>query len=229
LWTGVLVALFLIVDGAFLGANVLKIPQGGWFPLIMGMTLFFMMSTWRRGREVITTHLQKAALSLTGFIAELTLHPPLVRVPGTGVYMSARNLSMPHALQVNFEHNQVLHERIVLLTMSTADIPTVPESERIDIDQLDMGFYRVTARYGFIETPNVPEILRLCQLKNLTIDAKSASFFIGRETLIPSDKPDLNPLQEKIFLILFRNASSPIQFFKIPSERVVELGVQFEV
>lgn len=229
LWTGALVALFLIVDGAFLGANLLKIPQGGWFPLALAVILFFVMSTWRRGREVLTYHLQKAALSLTGFIANLTLYPPLARVPGTAVYMSARNLSMPHALQVNFEHNQVLHERIVLLTMSTADIPVIPDQERIDIDQMGQGFYRVTARYGFMETPNVPQILRLCKLNGLDIDRHSASFFIGRETLIPSNKPNLNPLQERIFLIMFRNASSPIQFFKVPPERVVELGVQFEI
>ena len=229
LWTGALVVLFLIVDGAFLGANFLKIPQGGWFPLVVGATLFFVMSTWRRGREVLTYHLQKAAVSLTAFIANLTLCPPLARVPGTAVYMSARNLSMPHALQVNFEHNQVLHERIVLLTMSSADIPTIPDQERIDIDQLDQGFYRVTARYDFMETPNLPQILSLCKLQNLDIDQHSASFFIGRETLIPSNKPDLNPLQEKIFLVMFRNASSPIQFFKVPPERVVELGVQFEI
>ena len=229
LWTGVLGALFLIVDGAFLGANLLKIPQGGWFPLAVGATLFFMMSTWRRGRQVLTYHLQKVAISLTSFIANLTSCPPLARVHGTAVYMSARNLSMPHALQVNFEHNQVLHERIVLLTISTADIPTIPDCERIAIDQMDQGFFHVTARYGFMETPNVPQILSLCKLKNLDIDQHSASFFIGRETLIPSNKPDLNPLQEKIFLIMFRNASSPIQFFKVPPERVVELGVQFEI
>ena len=229
LWTCVLVALFLIVDGAFLGANLLKIPQGGWFPLAVGTTLFFMMSTWRRGRQVLTYHLQKAAISLTSFIANLTLCPPLARVHGTAVYMSARNLSMPHALQVNYEHNQVLHQRIVLLTISTADIPTIPDCERIAIDQMDQGFFCVTARYGFMETPNVPQILSLCKLKNLDIDQHSASFFIGRETLIPSNKPDLNPLQEKIFLIMFRNASSPIQFFKVPPERVVELGVQFEI
>lgn len=229
LWTCVLVALFLIVDGAFLGANLLKIPQGGWFPLAVGATLFFMMSTWRRGRQVLTYHLQKAAISLTSFITNLTSCPPLARVHGTAVYMSARNLSMPHALQINYEHNQVLHERIVLLTISTADIPTIPDCERIAIDQMDQGFFRVTARYGFMETPNVPQILSLCKLKNLDINQHSASFFIGRETLIPSNKPDLNPLQEKIFLIMFRNASSPIQFFKVPPERVVEMGVQFEI
>ncbi|MDD2723137.1 MAG: potassium transporter Kup [Methylovulum sp.] len=228
-WAYSLVSLFLVIDGSFLGANLLKIPQGGWFPLIMGGLLFLMMSTWRRGREVITFHLQKAAMSLTGFIANLNAHPPLARVPGTAVYMHARNLSMPNALQVNYAHNQVLHERIVLLTIATEDIPVIADNGRINIDALEQGFYRVTARYGFMETPNVPQIISLCNIQGLEIDSGSASFFIGRETLIPSDKPDLNPLQEKVFLMMFRNASSPIQFFKIPTERVVELGVQFEV
>lgn len=147
----------------------------------------------------------------------------------TAVYMTARYLSIPHALQVNFEHNQVLHERIVLLTISTADIPSIPDQERIDIDRMNQGFYRVTAHYGFMETPNVPQILSLCKLQNLDIDQQTASFFIGRETPIPSDKPDLNSLQEKIFLFMFKNASSPIQYFKVPPERVIELGVQLEI
>jgi len=229
LWTGLLMTLFLIVDSAFLGANLLKIPQGGWFPLVVGAILFFMMSTWRRGRKILADYLQKGSISLTEFIANLTSFPPLARVHGTAVYMTARYLSIPHALQVNFEHNQVLHERIVLLTISTADIPTIPDQERIDIDQMNQGFYRITAHYGFMETPNVPQILSLCKLKNLDINPQSASFFIGRETLIPSNKPDLNPLQEKIFLLMFRNASSPIQYFKVPPERVVELGMQFEI
>ncbi|ASF47066.1 potassium transporter Kup [Methylovulum psychrotolerans] len=228
-WVYPLVAVFLVIDSAYLGANVLKIPQGGWFPLLIGGVLFLLMSTWRQGREVVTYHLQKAAMSLTKFIDSLSAKPPLARVPGTAVYMSARNLSMPHALQINYAHNQVLHERIVLLTIATEDVPTLLDKERVDIDALAQGFYRVTARHGFMETPNVPKILGLCRLLGLDIDMASASFFIGKETLIPSDKADLNPWQEKIFLFMFRNASSPIQFFKIPPERVVELGVQFEV
>ncbi|MBT9098627.1 potassium transporter Kup [Methylovulum psychrotolerans] len=228
-WVYPLVAVFLVIDSAYLGANVLKIPQGGWFPLLIGGVLFLLMSTWRQGREVVTYHLQKAAMSLTKFIDSLSAKPPLARIPGTAVYMSARNLSMPHALQINYAHNRVLHERIVLLTIATEDVPTLLDKERVDIDALAQGFYRVTARHGFMETPNVPKILGLCRLLGLDIDMASASFFIGKETLIPSDKADLNPWQEKIFLFMFRNASSPIQFFKIPPERVVELGVQFEV
>jgi KUP system potassium uptake protein len=123
----------------------------------------------------------------------------------------------------------VLHERVVLLTISGEDIPFVPDEERIIIENLEQGFFRITARYGFIETPNVLQILSLCHDKGLGIDAKTASFFIGRETLVPSHKPDLSPWQERIFLVMFRNASSPIQFFNIPPGRVVELGAQFEI
>jgi len=224
-----LVSVFLLIDGAFFAANILKIPQGGWFPLVLGTVLFTLMSAWRRGREVLFHYLQKAAISLTRFLADLADHPPLVRVPGTAVFMTARHLSMPHALQMNFEHNRILHERVVLLTIAIEDIPYVADGERVEIDTLEQGFFRITAQYGFMETPDVPQILRLCQAHGLVIDAAKASFFIGRETLIASEKPDLGPVQEKIFLFLFRNASSPIQFYSIPPERVVELGAQFEV
>lgn len=137
--------------------------------------------------------------------------------------------NMPHALLLNFAHNRVLHERVVLFTISTADIPVIRDSERLDIKEFKQGFYGVTANYGFMETPNIPSILRLCRLKKLAIEANKTSFFIGKETLVPSEKPDLNTLQEKIFLTLFKNASSAIQFFDIPAERAVEIGAQFEV
>ena len=224
-----LVGLFLVIDGAFFGANLLKIPQGGWFPLVLGGFLFTLMSAWRRGREVLFHYLQKAAVSLTAFLAGLAEHPPLARVPGTAVFMTARHLSMPHALRMNYAHNRVLHERVALLTIATEDIPYLADAERVAIDSLEQGFFRITARHGFMETPNIPHILALCAAQGLEIDAAAASFFLGRETLIPSDKPDLNPWQEKIFLFLFRNASSPIQFYNIPHERVMELGAQFEV
>lgn len=143
--------------------------------------------------------------------------------------MTARHLSMPHALQQNFEHNQVLHERNILLTIVTEDIPYVPDRERLEIETLEQGFYRITARQGFMETADVRQIIRLCGAQGLPIDIRRTSFFVGRETLIPSSKPDLNLWQEKIFLFMFRNASTPIQFFNIPPERVIELGTQFEV
>lgn len=228
-WTGVLVGLFLVVDLAFFSANLLKIPQGGWFPLVLGSLLFVLMSTWRRGREVLFHHLQMAAVSLSGFLSQLAENAPCVRVPGTAVFMTARHLSMPHALQRNFEHNQVLHERNILLTVVTEDIPYVTNGERLEIETLGQGFYRITARQGFMETPDVRQIIGLCGEQGLQIDILCASFFIGRETLIPSPRPDLNFWQERIFLFMFRNASTPIQFFNVPPERVVELGAQFEI
>ena len=143
--------------------------------------------------------------------------------------MTTRHLSMPHGLQVNFEHNHVLHERVILLTIITEDIPYLADEEKIEMDSLEQGFFRITAKHGFMETPNVPEILGLCKLHGLAISVEDSSFFISRETLIPSSQPDLNPWQERLFLVMFRNATSPIQFFQIPPNRVVELGAQFAV
>jgi len=228
-WALVVAGLFLTIDLAFLGANVLKIPQGGWFPLVMGAVLFMLMTTWRKGRQVLFHHLQKAAESLTGFIAQIPANPPYARVPGTAVYLTARHLSMPHALQQNLKHNQIIHQRVVLLTIVTEDIPQVPVTERVEVDCMEEGFYRVTARYGFMETPDVPEALGMCRNHGLSVDLREASFFIGRETIIPSSSPDLGTWQERLFSVMFRNTSSPIQFFNIPSERVIELGVQIEV
>jgi len=228
-WAGVLAFLFLSVDGAFFASNLLKIPQGGWFPLALGGVLFVMMSTWRRGREVLTHYLQKSAISLTSFLSDLKDHPALARVPGTAVFMTTRHLSMPYGLQMNFKHNHVLHERVILLTISTQDIPFIPDDEKIQIDSLEQGFFRITAQHGFMDIPDVPKILKLCKLHGLDIDAQESSFFISRETLIPSSRPELPPWKERLFLVMFRNATSPIQFFHIPPERVLELGAQFEV
>lgn len=228
-WTAVLAGGFLLADLAFFSANLLKIPQGGWFPLVLGGVLFASMSTWRRGRETVLRHLQMAAVSLTGFLAELRENPPLFRPSGTAVFMTSRQLSMPHALQRNYEHNRVLHERVILLTIVAEDIPYIPENERLEIEDMAQGFYRITAKYGFMEAPDVREIMRACGAKGLQIELRQTSFFIGRETLIPSPKPDLNFWQEKIFLFLFRNTSTPIQFYNLPPERVVELGAQFEI
>jgi KUP system potassium uptake protein len=173
--------------------------------------------------------LQKSAISLAAFLSDLKEHPALARVPGTAVFMTTRHLSMPHGLQMNFEHNHVLHERVILLTISTEDIPYIPDEEKIAKDILEQGFFRITAKHGFMEIPDVPHILRLCKEDGLDIDAHKSSFFISRETLVPSSKPDLPPWQERVFLVMFRNATSPIQFFNIPPERVLELGAQIEV
>jgi KUP system potassium uptake protein len=195
----------------------------------MGALIFTVMSTWRKGRQVLFHHLQKAAMSLTGFIADIPKNPPFARVPGTAVYMTARHISMPHALQQNLKHNQIIHQRVVLLTIAIEDVPQIADHERVEVDTLEEGFYRVTAKYGFMETPDVPAVLATCRRDGLYIDPREVSFFIGRETLIPSNRPDLSRWQERVFLVMFRNTSSPIQFFNIPPDRVIELGAQFQV
>jgi KUP system potassium uptake protein len=225
---GLLFGSLVTVDLAFFGANVPKIPDGGWFPLLLGTGLFLMMWVWRKGRDVLTSRLQAMGESLKYFLEGLPLRG-VQRIPGTAVYLTARHISLPIALSRNLEHNKVLHERVILLTMSTEDVPRIFDDECLMIENLEQGFYRVTARFGFMQSPRVPRILRLCGEAGLEIDPETSSFFIGRETLIPSKKPDLNRWEERIFITLFRNASSPIPFFKLPVERVVELGTVVEV
>jgi KUP system potassium uptake protein len=228
LYAAPLFGTFLAVDLSFFSANVPKIPQGGWFPLVLGISIFFVMWTWQKGRTVLRHRIQNMAMSLRGFLESIGHDRPL-RVGGTAVFLTARHLSLPVTLLQNFEHNKVIHERVVLLTVDIEDVPHVPDNERAVVEALEHGFYRVTARYGFMESPNVPKTLRLCREAGLIIDLDQATFFLGRETLISSKRPDLNPWQEKLFISLFRNASSPIAFFHLPVERVLELGCVVEV
>jgi KUP system potassium uptake protein len=228
LGSGLLFGSLVTVDLAFFGANVPKIPDGGWFPLLLGTGLFFVMWVWRKGRDVLTARLQAMGESLKYFLESLPGRN-VRRVPGTAVFLTARHISLPIALSRNLEHNKVLHERVILLTMLTEDVPWIADGECLMIENLEQGFYRVTARFGFMHSPRVPRILRLCGDAGLEVDPETSSFFIGRETLIPSKRPDLNSLEERVFITLFRNASSPIQFFKLPVERVVELGTVVEV
>lgn len=224
----VLFGSLVTVDLAFFCANVPKIPDGGWLPLLLGTGLFLLMWVWRKGREVLASRLQAMGESLKYFLESLP-ERNVPRVPGTAVYLTARHVSLPIVLIRNLEHNKVLHERIVLLTLLTEDVPWIPDEECLMIENLEQGFFRVTARFGFMQSPRVPRVLRLCREAGLAIDAETASFFIGRETLFPSRKPDLKRWEERIFIALFRNASSPIPFFKLPVERVVELGTVVEV
>lgn len=219
---------FLVVDGALFGANAMKIPQGGWLPLALGAIIYLLMSTWRHGRNVLFQHLQRESRSLMGFLQEIAAAPPL-RVPGVAIYMTSRHLSLPPHLLHNFEHNRVLHQTVLLLTVEIEDIPRVAESERIELEPLEEGFYRITARYGFMQTPHVPRALVLCRAQGLGVDLTDATYFIGRETLLPSPKKDLNPWQERIFLLLFRSASDPVAYFRIPPRLVMEIGAQYQI
>ena len=222
-------AFFLFIDLSFFSANVLKIFEGGWFPVVVGVVVFVLLSTWKRGREILFAKLHPGAIPLDPFIKSITQHPP-VRVPGTAVFLTASQEGVPHALLHNLNHNKVLHERVVLLTVRSEDIPHVPDSQRIDVAPLGHDFFRVTVHYGFKDEPDLPAALEGCKCKGLEFSMMETSFFLSRQTLVPMpDEPGMAFWREKLFAAMSRNATSATVFFKIPSNRVVELGTRIEL
>jgi KUP system potassium uptake protein len=218
---------FLLIDLAYFGANALKIPSGGWFPLVVAAAFAYIVVTWRRGRTAVWEKLYARALPARDFIDRLD--PDLIRVRGTAVYMTGNPEVVPVALLNNIEHNQVLHEQIVLMTVRTLDIPHVPEDRRIEVEELGAGFFRVAVSYGFMDRPDVPRALALCQAAGLQADPARTSYFLGRETLIPTPRPPLGPVEARVFTFLSAGNLSATTYFGIPPERVVELGAQVEV
>ncbi len=217
--------LFLLIDLAFLGANAVKIADGGWFPLAVGALVFALMSSWKRGRSLLAERLQQSYLPLAEFLT--AMGPDLAkRVAGTAVFMSRSTEATPAALLHNLKHNKVLHERVVLLSVLSEEIPEVPEAERVEVEELGHGFYRVLARYGFRESPSVPDVLRAARIQGLDLDLMSTTFFLSRETLVPGSQRGLNRWPDHLFTFLSQNASRPTDFFNIPANRVIELGMQ---
>jgi KUP system potassium uptake protein len=221
-------ALFLTVDGAFLGANADKVEHGGWLPLVLGFVAFTVMSTWRRGRELVLRELKQSGLALEPFIASVTSHPPL-RVPGTAIFLTANSGGVPNALLHNLKHNKVLHERNILMTVETLDSPFAEYSERTEITALGHEFYRVVVRFGFAEDPNIPEALQSCAAKGMGFDMMDTTFFVSRETVVATDRAGMPLWRDKLFAFLGRNASSATAFFRIPGNRLIELGTQVEI
>jgi len=219
---------FLSVDLAFFSANAMKILHGGWFPLTVGIVLFTLMSTWKRGREILFERLHTNAIALEPFLAGIAAHPPL-RVPGTAVFLTATPEGVPHALLHNLAHNKVLHEKVVLLTVQTKDVPWVPASERVEITPLGNEFYRIKVNYGFKDDPDIPQALALCKIGGLEFNMLETSFFLSRETLIATKVPGMALWREKLFVNMARNGSSATAFFNIPTNRVIELGAQIEL
>jgi KUP system potassium uptake protein len=222
---GALFALFLAVELVFLAANILKIPDGGWFPLVAGMGIFVLMTTWKRGRQLLAERLQGERLELLPFIEALAASPP-VRVPGTAVFLNADPSGVPHAMLHNLMHNKVLHERVVLLSVQFFDVPYVPEIDQVEVEALRQPFWRVTVRYGFKDEPDIPTALARCTIDGQAFDPLETSYFIGRETLIPTMGSAMAFWRGKLFVAMFRNAGSATAFFRIPSNRVIELGSQ---
>jgi KUP system potassium uptake protein len=218
---------FLAIDLAYFAANVLKIPSGGWFPLVVAAAFTYLVITWRRGRSVLWDKLYGRQPTVPAFIARLD--PGLIRVRGTAVYMTGNLEAVPTALVRNIEHNQVLHEQVVLMTVRTEDIPYVLEDRRVDIARLGAGFLRVVVRYGFMDQPDIPRALELCQARGLRADLEGASYFIGRETLIPTPRPPMGPVEARFFRLLSAGSLPATAYFRIPPEQVVELGTQLEI
>jgi KUP system potassium uptake protein len=225
--TAAVIGFFLVVDVAFFLANAVKIPQGGWFPLLIGAIVFTLMSTWRRGRQIILERTSEDNPPLQRFIAQLDpAHLP--RVKGTAVYLAARRETAPYALLDNLRHNKVLHERIVLLTVITERTPFVSEAERMKVEPLDKGFTEMSLHFGFAEAPAVPAALEAHRAE-FPIDIAETSFFLGRETPVPTVRPELSVWREKLYAFMGRNAVSASDYFQIPPKRVVELGTQVEL
>ncbi|MBP7204063.1 MAG: potassium transporter Kup [Propionivibrio sp.] len=220
-----LFALFLAVELTFLFANVLKIPDGGWFPLAAGATVFLLMSTWKRGGQMLTERTSGEAVEIESFIDALLVSMPS-RVPGNAVFMTSNNERVPNAMLHNLMHNKVLHERVLVVSVQVFDVPYVPEIDRVEIHKLKGDFYRVNVQYGFKDEPDIPAALALCESQGLPVDMMETSFFLGRATLVPKHGSEMVFWREKLFVFMFRNASSATSFYKIPSNRVVELGTQ---
>lgn len=226
--TACLISLFLTIDLSFFSANILKIPDGGWVPLLIGLIIFTLMRTWKTGRALLYNTLKSESMELVPFIQAIGAHPP-VRVNGAGVFMTPNPDGVPHALLHNLKHNKVLHQNVVILTVRFEDYPYTTLDDRITVEQLPHGFYRVTLRYGYMDEPDLPRDLALTEAHSLTLDTMDTSFFVGKEILIASEKPGMAYWRKKIFIGLFRTAESITNQFNLPPNRVVELGSQVKI
>ena len=220
--------IFLIVDVAFFGANALKIAHGGWLPLVIGTLLFTLMTTWKTGRQIVAQRLTARAEPLEEFIARLAERPP-ARVPGTAVFMTAQPRGTPPALAHNLHYNKVMHEHVITLLVTTQPVPHVAEEDRITVRELGYGISDMVVRYGFMEDPNVPEALAVGRERGLKLDDSDVTYFLGRETLIVTKSPGMAMWRERLFVLMARNAVRATGFFRLPPERVIELGVQVEM
>lgn len=219
---------FLSVDLVFFAANALKIPHGGWVPLAIALSLYLLMTTWKRGREILSKRMQEKTVPLKLLLADLAAEPP-IRVPGTAVFMYGSADGTPPALVLNLTHNKVLHEKIVFLTVITEDVPHVDPEHRVTVKRIGKGFHTVIAHYGFMQDPDIDEVLAACKANGLDLPLEGTTFFLGRETLIASERPGMAMWRERLFAFMSRNAMRATAFFKIPPNQVFEVGAQVEL
>lgn len=219
---------FVLVDSAFFFSNLSKIKDGGWFPLVVALAIFTLMTTWRRGRQILRERLREKLPLVKDFVEDLPNTSPL-RVPGTAIYMNMDRDITPPALVYNLKHNKVVHDLILIVSVHFEEVPYVPASERIELEEAGKGIYRVTIRYGFMNTLNIPRALLLCKEQGLDFDVTSATFFLGRETLLATERPGMAIWRESIFAFLSRNAQKAAGFFGIKATQVVEIGFEVEL
>jgi KUP system potassium uptake protein len=222
-----MLAIFFLVDIAYLGANLLKVPEGGYFPLVVGMIIFMFLTTWSRGRQLMRERMSESSMPMEIFIKSAANSAQ--RVPGTAIFMASTDIGVPSALLHNIKHNKVLHERVLILTVKIVDEPYVDSEHRRECKDLGQGFFRVKLRYGFLEDTDVPKALENIELLGPKFNMMQTSFFLSRQTLIASKRPGMAIWREKIFAWMLRNAANAMEFFKLPTNRVVELGSQVEI
>ncbi len=226
-----LLALFFLVDLAYFAANLTKVPDGGWFPLLAGIVIFTLLTTWAKGRRLMVERMREGAMPIKVFIQSAA--GSATRVPGTAVFMTSTPEGVPHALLHNLKHNKVLHERVILLTVKIADQPFVAETDRAKVDDLGQGFHRMLLYYGFMQEADVPGALKAIGACGGNcggvFNMMDTSFFLSRQTLLPSERPGMRIWREKLFAWMLRNAESAMEFFRLPTNRVVELGSQVEI
>jgi KUP system potassium uptake protein len=219
---------FFAIDGVFFAANALKVPEGGWVPLVLGLALMALMTSWHRGRDLLLARWKQDSLPLASFLARLP-QSRTVRVPGMAVFLTGNPDYVPAALLHNLKHNKVLHERVLFVTVQNLDEPEAGPARRTHVEELSAGIHRVLLRYGFMESPNIPRALEDLNERGVAFDPMQASYFLGREVLVPAMVPKMPLWRLWLFLVLARNAVSATEFFRIPSDRVVELGVRVAI
>lgn len=219
---------FLLIDGTFLAANALKIKEGGWIPLAIGAVMLLLMTTWREGRKILASRMREKAPPLEGFLENMRTQN-VHKVPGVAMFMVGDSQTTPPAMVHNLKHNKVLHEKVIILTIITEEFPNVPLNKRLVIEKVSERFYKVEAHYGFMETPDVLELTRLLRAEGLQFEDREVTFFVGRETLIPSETPGMSIWREHLFAFMSRNAYRATQYFNVPADQVIEVGMQVEL
>jgi KUP system potassium uptake protein len=225
---GIICGFMLIIDLAFFSANFVKLLSGGWIPLVIAACILAMMTTWKLGRERVGKFLKDRSEPLDQFLDEVDAADP-VRVKGTAVFMTSTSVGTPPVLLHHYKHNQVLHEQVVLLSIVTDDVPHVSSKNRVNVERLREGFFRVTAHYGFMQIPKVTEILKECDKRGLKTHANTTSYYLGREKLVVTRNPGMSTWRKYLFSFLSKNARPATDFFKLPPDRIVEMGMQLEL